>query len=281
IAIEDVWNANQSELELSGRASLDSIQIKSFSREKTGWATQKNESVLRRIIEASSNPGDTVADLFAGSGTTAAVAAALGRRFIVCDHADAAVQIARNRLLEANVEFTLLESDGRERELSLAAIEAEHQRPAPELLREWMLDQLGADARDENPSSPLAGRRGPVGLALALPGQAITRATIEQLRACAREQGLAAIELLAFDWSIEVDAPEIIPVQVGRGLFEPSVRTQRWIDGGAAVWERPQIKLAVEPLADDRLRVELIDSQLRRPEHLPEPLRSRPFADRL
>src|SRR5690606_10697331 len=35
------------------------------------------------------------------------------------------------------------------------------------------------------------------------------------------------------------------------------------------------------PLADDRLRVELIDSQLRRPEHLPEPLRSRPFADRL
>src|SRR5690606_42158110 len=50
-------------------------------------------SLLRRIIAASSNPGDRVADVFAGSGTTAAVAAELGRRFVICDHADAAVQI--------------------------------------------------------------------------------------------------------------------------------------------------------------------------------------------
>src|SRR5690606_12655232 len=59
----DVWNAGEGELSLRGRESLDSIQIKSFSTEKTGYATQKNESLLRRIVEASSNPGDLVADV--------------------------------------------------------------------------------------------------------------------------------------------------------------------------------------------------------------------------
>ncbi len=274
VAIEDVWNANSSELELSGRASLDSIQIKSFSREKTGWATQKNESLLRRIIEASSNPGDTVADLFAGSGTTAAVAAALGRRFIACDHADAAVQIARNRLLDGGVEFALLEADERERELALAGIELTD-------LRAWMLGQLGAEVREDD--GLLAGRRGSVGLALALPGEPIDAAWLGRLQAHARAQGLAAIELLGFDWAADPDAatPDVIPVQAGRGLLEPSVRATTWAEGGAAIWERPRLRLDVCELDDARLRVTLAELALRRPEHLPEPLRERAFADRL
>jgi site-specific DNA-methyltransferase (adenine-specific)/adenine-specific DNA-methyltransferase len=100
VPIEDVWNANAAELDLSGEDSLDSIQIKSFSKEKTGYATQKNESLLRRILEASSNPGDLVADFFCGSGTTLAVAEKLGRRWIGCDSGAVAVQIARKRLLD-------------------------------------------------------------------------------------------------------------------------------------------------------------------------------------
>lgn len=305
IAIEDVWNANQSELELSGRASLDSIQIKSFSREKTGWATQKNESLLARIIEASSNPGDVVADLFAGSGTTAAVAAALGRSFIACDHADAAVQIARNRLLEAGAEFVLLEADQRERELALAEV-------ASEQLRAWMLDQLGAEQREDD--GLLAGRRGRVGLAIALPGEPIDRPRVQRLRAHARALGLEAVELLGFDWAVELDdddalddedgeAPVLIAVQAGRGLLEPSVRAHSWRDGGAAVWERPRVRLQLRQLAEgsvaersqhpdkaslqplaldgDRLRVELTELALHRPECLPEPLQGRPFVDRL
>src|SRR5690606_40538012 len=49
-------------------------------KEKTGYATQKPEGILRRIIQASSQPGDWALDFFAGSGTTGAVAAKLGRR---------------------------------------------------------------------------------------------------------------------------------------------------------------------------------------------------------
>lgn len=97
--ISDVWNASDVEAALTGAESLDSIQIKSFSGEKTGYATQKNESVLRRIIEASSRPGDLVADVFCGSGTTLAVARKLGRRALGCDTGRAAIHIARRRLL--------------------------------------------------------------------------------------------------------------------------------------------------------------------------------------
>ncbi len=97
--MEDVWNANPFEFELKGDESLDSIQIKSFSQEKTGYATQKNESILRRILKASSNQGDLVADFFCGSGTTLAVAEKLGRRWIGCDLGRWAIHVTRKRLL--------------------------------------------------------------------------------------------------------------------------------------------------------------------------------------
>lgn len=99
VPLDDVWNAGDAELALRGRDSLDSIQIKSFSTEKTGYATQKNESLLRRIVEASSNPGDLVLDAFCGSGTTLTVAEQLGRRWIGCDTGRAAIHIATRRLL--------------------------------------------------------------------------------------------------------------------------------------------------------------------------------------
>lgn len=67
--------------------------------QRTGYATQKPEGLLARIISASSNPGDIVADFFAGSGTTLAVASRLGRRWIGCDCGDAAIHTVRKRLV--------------------------------------------------------------------------------------------------------------------------------------------------------------------------------------
>ncbi len=78
-------------------------------KEKTGYATQKPEGILRRIIHASSNEGDLVLDFFGGSGTTAAVAAALGRRFITVDKNSEAIEVMQKRLggglFGATVEF--------------------------------------------------------------------------------------------------------------------------------------------------------------------------------
>jgi site-specific DNA-methyltransferase (adenine-specific) len=67
-------------------------------KEKTGYPTQKPEGILRRIVQASSKPGDWCLDCFAGSGTLGAVAAALGRRFVLIDSSPEAVAVARRRV---------------------------------------------------------------------------------------------------------------------------------------------------------------------------------------
>jgi DNA modification methylase len=69
--------------------------------ERTGYPTQKPEALLERIILASSNPGDLVADFFCGSGTTPLVAARHGRRFLASDATFRAIHTARERLLRA------------------------------------------------------------------------------------------------------------------------------------------------------------------------------------
>ncbi|WP_271394641.1 DNA-methyltransferase [Neomicrococcus lactis] len=72
-------------------------------KEKTGYPTQKPLGVLRRIISASSRPGDLVLDFFAGSGTTGAAAAELGRGFALLDQNPAAVSVMTSRIPSASV----------------------------------------------------------------------------------------------------------------------------------------------------------------------------------
>jgi len=68
-------------------------------QQSTDYPTQKPEALLERIIQASSNPGDLVLDCFAGSGTTAAVAEKLGRRWIMCDFGKHAIYTMQKRIL--------------------------------------------------------------------------------------------------------------------------------------------------------------------------------------
>ena len=75
-------------------------------KEKTGYPTQKPIGILRRIIQASSREGDWVLDFFAGSGTTGAVAAALGRRFVLVDQNPASIAVIKERFADLpDVEF--------------------------------------------------------------------------------------------------------------------------------------------------------------------------------
>lgn len=67
--------------------------------ERTGYPTQKPEALMERIILASSNPGDLVADFFCGSGTTPSVAARLGRKWIACDPEPTALQVTYRRMM--------------------------------------------------------------------------------------------------------------------------------------------------------------------------------------
>lgn len=68
------------------------------SYERVGYDTQKPKELLERIIKASSNEGDIVADFFCGSGTTGVVAKELGRNYIMCDINPKAIEISEQRL---------------------------------------------------------------------------------------------------------------------------------------------------------------------------------------
>jgi site-specific DNA-methyltransferase (adenine-specific) len=72
--------------------------VPTSSRERTGYPTQKPLGIVRRIVAASSRPGDLVIDWCAGSGTAGAAASELGRRFLLIDDESAAVEVMRQRL---------------------------------------------------------------------------------------------------------------------------------------------------------------------------------------
>jgi site-specific DNA-methyltransferase (adenine-specific) len=75
--------------------------------ERTGYPTQKPVALLERMILASSNPGDLVADFFCGSGTTPFVASRHGRGFIACDETFRALHTTRSRLTDLRASFSL------------------------------------------------------------------------------------------------------------------------------------------------------------------------------
>lgn len=97
VYVRDIWDCDATKPIISG------------SKEYLGYATQKPEALLERIIQASSNEGMVVADFFGGSGVTAAVANRLGRRFIHCDIGINSIQTVRDRLKAANAEFEIQE----------------------------------------------------------------------------------------------------------------------------------------------------------------------------
>lgn len=83
--------------------------IASTDSQRVDYSTQKPEALLERIINASSNEGMLVADFFGGSGVTAAVAHKLGRKFVHNDVNINSIQTARDRLVSAGAEFTMME----------------------------------------------------------------------------------------------------------------------------------------------------------------------------
>lgn len=81
--------------------------IARLHNERTGYPTQKPVALLERIVLASSNPGDLVADFFCGSGTTPFVAARCARRYIACDETFRAIHTTRSRLTDSEGAFSL------------------------------------------------------------------------------------------------------------------------------------------------------------------------------
>ena len=97
---EDWW-----EMAITARYPIDGVK-------RVGYPTEKPQPLLERIIKASSNEGDLVCDFFGGSGTTAAVAERLGRRWITCDIGKPASLVMRKRFIDQEVKPFLYQSIG-------------------------------------------------------------------------------------------------------------------------------------------------------------------------
>ena len=111
--IEDVW--------------VDVNAANPMAEERVAYPTQKPEALLERIIKASSNEGDLVADFFCGSGTTAAVAEKLGRKWIATDLGKFAIHTTRKRLIGVQRQLKVEGRDYRAFEiLNLGKYERQH-----------------------------------------------------------------------------------------------------------------------------------------------------------
>jgi adenine-specific DNA-methyltransferase len=112
------WLERDEEGQLCKRQPVDALWTDvpplrhAASDERTGYPTQKPRRLLERIVAAGSPSGGIVVDLFAGSGTTGAAAARLGRRFVLGDESPVAVATMRSRLLRDGVSPLVLESCG-------------------------------------------------------------------------------------------------------------------------------------------------------------------------
>ena len=124
---------------------IDIADLGKVHTQDVGYATQKPEALLERIIKASSNEGMLVADFFGGSGVTAAVANRLGRKFIHCDIGINSIETTRDRLRKARAEFEVMEiKDGVSLYRNPVQTKDKLKGLIPGLRNEDMLDKLWA-----------------------------------------------------------------------------------------------------------------------------------------
>jgi DNA modification methylase len=110
-----------------GTVWADISPVNSQAKEDTRYATQKPEALVERILKASSNEGDLVADFFCGSGTTAAVAEKLGRKWIISDLGKFAIHTTRKRMIGVQRQLKAEGKDYRAFEiLNLGKYERQH-----------------------------------------------------------------------------------------------------------------------------------------------------------
>jgi len=200
----DVWN----------------IQILgSRDTERTGYATQKPEALLERIITASSRPGDLIGDFFSGSGTTLAVAEKLGRKWVGADLGRFAIHTTRKRLIQIQRDlaekgdsyraFEILNLGSYERQY-FAGIDAslpEEQRAASSRQREEQFLDLILGAYGAQRSEQLPGFQGVKDKAAVLVGPldgTITQRVVSRAIEKARENKIQRIDILGFEFEMGI-----------------------------------------------------------------------------
>jgi hypothetical protein len=218
VPVQDLW--------------LDIPAIQSQSKERTGYDTQKPERLLERAIMLGSNEGDLVADFFCGSGTTAAVAEKLGRKWICTDLGKFAIHTTRKRMIGVQRQ---LKADGKDYRafeiLNLGKYERQHFVGLnPNLREEEQAQQLAEKeaaflelilraykaepvAQFEHFHGKRAGRLvaiGPVNLP-------VTRLFVEEIILECRKKRITKVDILGFEFEMGL-FPNVLDEARSKGI---------------------------------------------------------------
>ena len=249
VPIQDMW--------------LDLNPINSQAKESAGYATQKPESLLERVIKASSNEGDLVADFFCGSGTTAAVAEKLGRKWITTDLGKFGIHTTRKRLIGVQREKKAAEKDfrafevlnlgryerqaylnvggrltGSQKAQALAQKEAEFREL---ILRAYKATGFGGGQSGQAQDGFFHGARngrlvviGPINLP-------VGRLFVEEVITECRKRGASRVDILAFEFEMGL-FPAVLEEARGKGIdltpkyIPAEVFDKRAVDRGQVVF---------------------------------------------
>ncbi|PYB67517.1 site-specific DNA-methyltransferase [Thermoplasma sp. Kam2015] len=243
----------------------------------TGYPTENAEQLLERVILSASNPGDLVADFFAGSGTTAAVAEKLGRRWIVADIGRFSIHTIRKRLLDIpNCKpFEVLNLGKYERKY-------------------WMDQNLGSVYRNyidfilqlykakpvydyKNIHGIISGKAVHVG-PIDYP---VTKGEVEECLKEAKGNGFSSLDVLGWDFEMEFndkilkELKETYDFDLSLRIIPNEVMDKRAVDAGDVdFFEHAFLDVSLS-VNDRKVRVKLNNFIIPNPESIPEELRDK------
>ena len=208
-------NIDVKELEEPGKLIedwwIDIWATERYRSELLAYDTQKPEALLKRIILASSNPGDIVADFFCGSGTTLAVAEKLGRRWIGCDLSKFAIQVSRKRLLDIHNSKDLLNENKEKYDNPARPFELKNIGNYETVYWQERQDEYLAFMLKLYQSQPLTGfryihgRKGDRAVHIGPLNAPITMEEVEKVVIECRANNFNKADILGWEWSYEVN----------------------------------------------------------------------------
>ena len=253
--------------------------INPMALERIGYPTQKPEALLERIIQASSNEGDLVSDFFCGSGTTAAVAEKLGRKWIVSDLGKFAVHTTRKRMIGVQRQlkqegkpyraFEILNLGKYERQhfigMNPDLREAQKQKQIEE--KEKAFVELILHAYRAEPVSGFASFHGKKAGRLVVVGPVnlpVTRLFVEEIILECRRKHMTKVDILAFDFEMGL-FPNILDEAKAKGIdiapkyIPPDVFDKRAVEKNQVVFHDVAF-IEVKPhVKKNTLAIELTD----------------------
>ena len=266
----------------------DVLSVQAQSMERLDYATQKPESLLERIIKASSNEGDIVADFFCGSGTTLATAEKLGRRWIGADLGRFAIHTTRKRLLGVPEckPFQILNLGQYERKYWQGVMFGKPDAsPEAALVAEYVRFILELYQAQPCPGfRHIHGRKGRVLVAVGAVDAPVTITQVNEAVTECAAAGQKELHILGWEWEMGMNDPIIKQAKASHGVtlrlmtIPREVMEKRAVEcGDIRFFDVAYLKAGVEPQdkAKRKVKVELKNFAIPDTDLIPEEVRQK------